>query len=127
MNASETWIEVYVPDKHTHTHTQPDLNNKAMQTTTDPLPAWKKRYSLFMVLTSIVGATWLLLQTIEIYSEKRCEGVSFPAFLLVTIGGVLWFTYGWFVMNPRDIAVSLSAFLNAVFGVLIIVGIAIYN
>ena len=51
--------------------------------------------------------SWLLLQTIEIFVKKNCEGVSLPAFLLVFIGGIVWLVYGFFVLKPRDKAVGV--------------------
>lgn len=72
-----------------------------------------------ITILGLVAATFttisFLPQVIKCWKTKRTKDISFPAFILLFIGGSLWLTYGLLI---QDLPVIIA---NAIVDVLIVI------
>lgn len=88
---------------------------------------WKIYYARWMVVWAVVSQVWLVLQATKIFQSKSAEGVSLYAYILYTIGTVMWFINATFVNKERNTAYMISSSLGFCLGIVILVGIIMYG
>jgi len=92
-----------------------------------PIPRWKLWYAKGMLVWSVASHSFLLIQAIKIYGEKNANGVSLPAYIVYLFGAVVWFVYGMFVLERKNLAIILSAVTAFLLGTVVLIGIILYG
>jgi len=89
------------------------------------LAGWRKRFDWWMRVWAVLGYAWLVVNIVHVYHSENATGVSLWGYLIYALSGVLWFVYGWFVIN--NLVTYLAAAVSFSLTVVMIVGVLLYS
>lgn len=91
------------------------------------LKRWRSRFERFMLYYAAISHTWLLIQTIEIYTSKDVSSLSIMAFILLVVNSIVWFTYSAWVLEWSNKPIIISACVSFSLATTALVGIILYS
>lgn len=103
-----------------------NVENSELSADGSPAPKWKVWYARGMLFWAIFSCTFLLLQTIKIYTEKDAAGVSIAAYAVYIFGCIVWMVYASAVLAHPNWALIINSALAFCLAVTILVGAIIY-
>lgn len=109
----------------------PEFNTETLQRSLpspkDPEIKWKKNYGKFMLFWAVFSHSWLVIQAVDVYSNKDSRGISLPAFIFLMVSGLIWFIYGTFALNVRNYVIMISSTVSLIVASILLVGIIMYK
>lgn len=91
------------------------------------LVGWRYRFEKFMAVYAVLSHTWLLIQTIQIYSTKDVSSLSIVAFILLLVNSVMWGSYAAYVLQFKNKPLLISACVSFCVVIVALVGIILYS
>lgn len=78
-------------------------------------PARRRAFSWMFLAVVVLEASWIYVQSIQIFRTKSADDVSLPAVIIVTFTNFIWICYALFVINELPILVSaVLLFIGAI-------------
>jgi uncharacterized protein with PQ loop repeat len=88
---------------------------------------WTWYYAKWMYVWIVLGSAWILVQGVTVYVNQDAKGLSLAAFILLMIGNVMWFIFGYFCTEPRNWQIVVSATLGFIMATFVLIGIILYG
>lgn len=88
---------------------------------------WKMYYKKWILIWSPLSHIWLFVLLVSVFNNEDASSLSIISFVIFICSSIIWFIYGFFVLEDRNYAIIASAVTAFCLGCTSILAIILYG